>query len=69
MTLEERIADLEMRQAFQDDTIQTLNDIIVEQQRALDRYAAQIRLLAERQAELQSGGGGGMPDEAPPPHY
>jgi SlyX protein len=69
MTLEERIADLEIRQAFQDDTIQTLNDIIVEQQRALDRCTAQIRVLAERQAELQSSGGGGMPDEAPPPHY
>lgn len=69
MTLEDRIADLEMRQAFQDDTIQTLNDIIVEQQRTLDRCAAQIRLLAERQAELQGAGGGGMPDEAPPPHY
>jgi SlyX protein len=69
MTLEERIADLEMRQAFQDDTIQTLNDVIVEQQRALDRCAAQIRVLAERQAELQSAGGGGLPDEAPPPHY
>lgn len=69
MTLEERIADLEMRQAFQDDTIQTLNDIIVEQQRTLDRCAAQIRMLAERQAELQSAGGGGMLDEAPPPHY
>lgn len=69
MTLEERIADLEMRQAFQDDTIQTLNDVIVEQQRALDRCMAQIRVLAERQAELQSAGGGGLPDEAPPPHY
>lgn len=69
MTLEDRIADLEMRQAFQDDTIQTLNDIIVEQQRALDRCAAQIRVLAERQAELQSSGGGGLPDGAPPPHY
>lgn len=69
MTLEERIAELEVRQAFQDDTIQTLNDIIVEQQRALDRCAAQIRLLAERQAELQTAGGGGLPDEAPPPHY
>lgn len=69
MTLEDRIADLEMRQAFQDDTIQTLNDIIVEQQRALDRCAAQIRVLAERQAELQSSGGGGLPDESPPPHY
>ncbi|MDT3720211.1 SlyX family protein [Pseudomonas oryzihabitans] len=69
MTLEERIAELEVRQAFQDDTIQTLNDIIIEQQKALDRCAAQIRLLAERQAELQTAGGGGLPDEAPPPHY
>lgn len=69
MTLEERIAELEIRQAFQDDTIQTLNDVIVEQQKALDRYAAQIRLLAERQAELQTAGGGGSEEEAAPPHY
>lgn len=69
MTLEDRIADLEMRQAFQDDTIQTLNDIIVEQQRALDRCMAQIRVLAERQAEMHNSGGGGIADEAPPPHY
>ena len=69
MTLEDRIADLEMRQAFQDDTIQTLNDIIVEQQRALDRCMAQNRHAAERQAELQNSGGGGIADEAPPPHY
>ncbi|HBM65360.1 MAG TPA: hypothetical protein DD418_17480, partial [Pseudomonas sp.] len=33
MDLESRVTDLEARLAFQDDTIQTLNDVLVEQQR------------------------------------
>ena len=37
MTLEERVNDLESRLAFQDDTIQTLNDILVAQQRVVER--------------------------------
>ena len=35
MSIEARIAELEVRQAFQDDTIQALNDVIVEQQRLI----------------------------------
>lgn len=66
---EARITELETRLAFQDDTIQALNDVIVEQQRRLDRLAHQLQVLAGRQDELlgrlELGGG----DEAPPPHY
>lgn len=68
MELEQRIADLEARLAFQDDTIQTLSDVLVAQQRTVDRLQAQLGLLARRQEDLQSrveGEGG----EAPPPHY
>jgi len=68
MTAEERINELEMRQAFQDDLIQTLNDIIVEQQRALDRMKLQIEELARRQAEIAVSQGA-TEDDAPPPHY
>ncbi|BAN50166.1 SlyX family protein [Metapseudomonas resinovorans] len=68
MSLETRIADLESRLAFQDDTIQALNDVLVEQQRVVDRLQLQLAALAKRQEELLSQYGPGD-DEAPPPHY
>ena len=68
MELEQRIADLEACLAFQDDTIQTLSDVLVAQQRTVDRLQAQLGLLARRQEDLQSRVEG-EGDEAPPPHY
>jgi SlyX protein len=68
MSLEMRIADLESRLAFQDDTIQTLNDVLVGQQRAVERLQLQLSALARRQEELFSQFGSSE-DEAPPPHY
>jgi len=68
MELERRIADLETRLAFQDDTIQTLNDELVAQQAAVERLQVQLKMLARRQEDMQSGIGM-EGDEAPPPHY
>ncbi|WP_273527011.1 SlyX family protein [Pseudomonas sp.] len=68
MNVESRIADLEARLAFQDDTIQTLNDVLVEQRRLVDRMQLQLQVLARRLEEMQSSSGG-EEDEAPPPHY
>lgn len=68
MELERRIADLESRLAFQDDTIQALNDVLVAQQAAVQRLQAQLKMLAKRQEDMQSGIGV-EEDEAPPPHY
>jgi len=68
MELERRIADLETRLAFQDDTIQTLNDELVAQQAAVERLQVQLKMLARRQEDMQSGVGMDG-DEAPPPHY
>lgn len=67
MNLEQRIADLETRLAFQDDTLQTLNDVLVSQQADIERLQAQLQVLAKRLAEMQEGGI--EEDEAPPPHY
>ncbi|WP_313485602.1 MULTISPECIES: SlyX family protein [Stutzerimonas stutzeri subgroup] len=68
MGLESRVMDLETRLAFQDDTIQTLNDVLVEQQRIMERLQLQLRALAKRQEEMQAPMDAGE-DEAPPPHY
>ena len=68
MSIEDRVTELETRLAFQDDTIQALNEVLVEQQRQLERLGLQMGQLIERYRELavQQGEEG---DEAPPPHY
>ena len=68
MSLEERVMDLESRLAFQDDTIQALNDVLVSQQNAVDRLQLQIAALLNRQEEM-GGQFEAFEDEAPPPHY
>jgi len=68
VSLEERVMDLESRLAFQDDTIQALNDVLVSQQNAVDRLQLQIAALLKRQEEM-GGQFEAFEDEAPPPHY
>jgi len=68
MDIESRVMDLETRLAFQDDTIQALNDVLVEQRRVVERLQLQLQALARRQEEMQ-GALGVDEDEAPPPHY
>ena len=68
MTLEARVMDLESRLAFQDDTIQALNDVLVAQQNAVDRLQMQIAALLKRQEEM-GGQFESSEEEAPPPHY
>ena len=67
MDLQDRVMDLESRLAFQDDTIQALNDVLVDQQRLLDRLQLQLAALARRQDEQQNQFG--SEDNQPPPHY
>ncbi|MEX6500938.1 SlyX family protein [Pseudomonas zhanjiangensis] len=68
MNVQERVTELESRLAFQDDTIQALNDVLVAQQRALERLQLQVEALAKRQEEA-SGQFDIGEDESPPPHY
>lgn len=68
MSLETRINDLESRLAFQDDTVQTLNDVLVAQQRQIELLEMRLLALAKRQQELGESMDGAA-DETPPPHY
>ncbi|WP_409268718.1 SlyX family protein [Pseudomonas sp. KCJK9044] len=68
MSAESRIIELENRQAFQDDTIQALNDVVVEQGRVIERLQLQMAELIKRYEEMV-GQYGGEGEEAPPPHY
>ena len=68
MSEELRIIELETRQAFQEDNLLALNDVVVAQQRTIDLLQQQVNALIRRQEELLEQFGIAE-DEAPPPHY
>ena len=56
--LAERIVELESRQAFQDHTIEELDEVIISQQQQLDRLESQVVRLAKKLDELGGEPGG-----------
>ncbi len=67
--MQERLIELETRLAFQEETLEQLNRIIVRQQTTLDSLQREIDLLKKRLAELQPLPLADPKQEPPPPHY
>ena len=65
--LSERIDTLETRLAYQDDTIETLNQTITAQWKQIDALTRQIAQLNERLREAEANAPGSANE--PPPHY
>ena len=66
---DDSLADLQMRVAYMDDTIDQLNDIICRQQNQIDRLSKQLERCEQQLKSM-------LPllyekpgDEPPPPHY
>jgi SlyX protein len=68
MEWHERLADLEIRLASQDDLLDALNQTIYRQQKKIDELDALCAALARRMAELPMQPSGGLPHDKPP-HY
>lgn len=68
-TMSERLDALEMRLAYQDQTIEDLNRTVTAQWTEIEALTREVRRLGERlqQAEDRSGAAGAP--EPPPPHY
>ena len=66
-----RISELESRLEFQDETIQKLNDEMVQLQNKLFAHEKQLKHLSERLQVLMGNDEGADPNqvEPPPPHY
>jgi SlyX protein len=69
MNQEARIEQLEMKVAFQEDNIDTLNKEIFEQQRKIQLLSEQVELLAKKLKETQPNQLASEKEEVPPPHY
>ena len=70
-SLEARVVELEVKAAFHEDLLETLNDVVTRQAQQIDMMEKQIKALYEQiQAQDQSpGGNDGNPHHEIPPHY
>jgi len=66
---EERLTEIESRVAFQDDTIQQLNDVIVRQQHDIEYLKEELLLLKQQIETLAPSLVVDQAQETPPPHY
>jgi SlyX protein len=67
--LQDRIAELETRIAFQDDTIQALNDVVVQQRNQIDSLETRFNTLQQQVKNLAPSLIAHPSEETPPPHY
>lgn len=68
-SLAARIDALEVRIAYQDETIESLNKTITEQWRKIDALGREVVSLRERLDDAEMKAGAGPASEPPPPHY
>lgn len=67
--IEERLVDLETKLAYQEDTIQALNEVVCEQQKQIDQLAATCKLLVDRIRQLSVTAEMDEILDEKPPHY
>jgi len=68
--IESRLDELESRLAFQDDLIESLNEIIARQYRDLIRLEQRVKSLGDKLDDLgEAGALSGSPGHEIPPHY
>ena len=66
--MEERLIEIETRLAYQEATLQVLNDVVARQQKQIEQLDALCRQLLERYAQTNGAARGPAVDEIPP-HY
>jgi len=67
--MQDRLTELETRVAFQEQTIQELNDVVTRQQSEIDRLSRGYETLKLELLELAPSLLASRDQDAPPPHY
>ena len=69
LELEQRLEQLESKTAFQDLTIEELNQVVTQQLMDITRLNERLRLLTERLKATPGSNVAPLSEEVPPPHY
>ncbi|OOF39963.1 SlyX protein [Rodentibacter rarus] len=67
--LENRLTELEMKVAFQEQLLEELNQALVQQQFDMDRIQLQLRYMANKLKDFPPSNIASQAEETPPPHY
>ena len=65
----DRLASLEEKLAFLERAVNDLSDVVVRQQKELDRATDRHQRLLDKLAAMESDGGASATAEEKPPHY
>ena len=67
MAVEDRINELETRVAFQEESLQKLDEALADQQKQLSTLEYRIKVMTEQLLEIDVGNPD--PEDEKPPHY
>ena len=70
--MEEKLTDLEMKYSFHEDLLQSLNETVVSQLKAIEKLSVEVKHLHEQLLDLRENqvGPAELPGEQEkPPHY
>lgn len=68
--IEDKIIEIETKITFQEQTIEALNEVIINQQKAIDMLTGQLQQLNQKiQEESQHWNNEGIIVDEKPPHY
>ena len=68
-TVQTDIEQLQMKMAFQEDTIESLNQALIEQQKQMDDLQFQVKQLVSKISAIEPSNMASEKEEMPPPHY
>ena len=68
-SLEQKIIDLETQLAFQEDTIEALNQALASQQKHLDDVQFKLKHVLDKVKSMEPSNIASASEETPPPHY
>ena len=68
-TVQTDIEQLQMKLSFQEDTIESLNQALIEQQKQMDDLQYQVKQLVSKINAIEPSNMASEKEEMPPPHY
>ena len=69
MDSEQRLSEMETRLAFQENTLQELNDALISQQQQIELLQGMLQEMHRRVEDLANSRPAESGKEPPPPHY